>query len=507
MKHEFLKELGLEDINSGACGDTFFEAGGEVITSYDPATGDAIASVKQANREDYERVVGEASAAFLKFRSFPAPKRGDMVRQAGNAMREKKDALGKLVTLEMGKLLQEGLGEVQEAIDIADYAVGLSRQLYGVTTHSERPSHRLYEQWHSLGNVGVISAFNFPIAVWAWNAMIAMVCGDAVVWKPSPKTPLIAVATQKLLHPIFAAEGVGAVCSLLMGDLENVGRPMINDRRFPLISATGSCRMGREVAKTVAGRLARTVLELGGNNALTVLDDAPLDLALRAIVFGACGTAGQRCTTTRRVFLQKGIADDLTTKIVAAYKQIRIGNPLVEGTLVGPLIDTDAVAMYSQAIEKARAQGGEVLCGGKVLEGPGYESGCFVEPTIIKATKDMEIVKEETFAPILYVMTVEDLDEALAANNDVDQGLSSSLFTNSMRASELFLSPAGSDCGIANINLGTSGAEIGLAFGGEKDTGGGREAGSDSWKVYMRRQTNTLNYGTSMPLAQGITFG
>lgn len=507
MTHEFLKELGIEGVNSGACGAEFFEPGGEILSSYDPATGELIGQVKQATREDYERVVAEASEAFKKWRLMPAPKRGELVRQAGNAMRSKKEALGKLVTLEMGKILQEGLGEVQEAIDIADYAVGLSRQLYGVTTHSERPEHRLYEQWHPLGNVGVITAFNFPIAVWAWNAMIAMVCGDSVVWKPSPKTPLIAVATQKLLHPIFAAEGVGAICSLIVGDLENVGHPMIHDRRFPLISATGSCRMGREVGKVVAGRLARTVLELGGNNAVTVLDDAPLDLALRAVVFGACGTAGQRCTTTRRLFLQKGIAEDLTQKIVEAYKQVKIGNPLQEGTLVGPLIDTDAVAMYSKAIEAAKAQGGEILAGGRVLEGEGYESGCYVEPTIIRATKDMEIVKEETFAPILYVMTVDSLEEAIEAQNDVDQGLSSSLFTLNMRASEKFLSAAGSDCGIANVNLGTSGAEIGLAFGGEKDTGGGREAGSDSWKVYMRRQTNTMNYGSSLPLAQGIQFG
>lgn len=507
MKQAILDELGLEKVNSGVCGQGFFEAGGEVIDSVDPATGQVIASVRQASREDYERVVREAQVAFEKWRAIPAPRRGELVRRGGEAMRSKKDALGKLVTLEMGKILQEGLGEVQEAIDIADYAVGLSRQLYGLTTHSERPDHRLYEQWHPLGLVGVISAFNFPIAVWAWNAMIALACGDAVLWKPSPATPLIAVATQKLLHPIFAEEGVGGILGLVCGDLEQVGHPMVSDRRLPLISATGSCRMGREVAQAVGARLGRSILELGGNNALIVLDDANQDLALRAVVFGAVGTAGQRCTTTRRLFVQKGIAAGFVEKVRAAYKQVTIGNPLAEGTLMGPLIDAGSAKRYLAAIEQARAQGGEVLCGGEILSGPGYESGGFVTPTIIKARMDMAIVREETFAPILYVMEVDDLAQAIAQQNDVDQGLSSALFTNNLQAAERFLSNAGSDCGIANVNLGTSGAEIGLAFGGEKDTGGGREAGSDSWKAYMRRQTNTINYGSSLPLAQGIQFG
>jgi aldehyde dehydrogenase (NAD+) len=504
---ELLKSLGLtlpgQGSNSGVFGAKIHEAHGAELKSFNPATGELIGRVTMANRADYELVVKEAEEAFLRWRKLPAPRRGELVRLAGERLREHKDALGRLVTLEMGKILQEGLGEVQEAIDIADYAVGLSRQLYGVTTHSERPLHRLFEQWHPLGLVGCITAFNFPVAVWAWNAMLALVCGDAVVWKPSEKTPLTAIATTRLLHDIFAKEGCGAIISMLIGDLPEVGHPMIHDRRFPLISATGSCRMGREVGAAVAARLGRSILELGGNNAVIVLQDANLDLALRAVLFGACGTAGQRCTTTRRLFLHESIAADFTAKLVKAYETIPIGDPMSAGTLVGPLIDADAVAGFETAIAAAKAQGGEVLVGGEKKAG----AGNFVKPTIIRARPDMDIVRHETFAPILYVMSVRSLEEAIAAQNAVDQGLSSAIFTNDMRSAERFLCAEGSDCGIANVNLGTSGAEIGLAFGGEKDTGGGREAGSDSWKAYMRRQTNTMNYGADLPLAQGIQFG
>jgi len=507
MSHDFLAKLGLTGVVSGVCGASFHEAQGELLESFSPATGAKIGTLRQGNREDYEKVVSEAREAFLRWRCLPAPKRGEFVRRCGEKMREFKEPLGKLVSLEMGKILQEGLGEVQEAIDIADYAVGLSRQLYGVTTQSERPDHRLYEQWHPYGLCGVITAFNFPAAVWAWNAMIALVCGDAVIWKPSEKTPLTAIALQKLLHPIFEEEGFGAVLSMVMGTLDDVGKPMVADRRIPLISATGSCRMGRQVGAAVAGRMGRSLLELGGNNAVIVLEDAELELAVRAVLFGAVGTAGQRCTSTRRLYLQESIAEKVTKRLVEGYGQLRIGNPLSDGTLVGPLIDEDAVKMFEAAVAKAQELGGELLAGGaRATEGE-LAAGNFVQPTIIRAEKDLPLLKEETFAPILYVVTVKDLGEAIALQNDVDQGLSSALFTNDMRAAERFLSAAGSDCGIANINLGTSGAEIGLAFGGEKDTGGGREAGSDSWKSYMRRQTNTINYGTTLPLAQGIEFG
>jgi aldehyde dehydrogenase (NAD+) len=507
MSHDFLAELGLEALNSGCAGDTFFDGQGPILESFDPATGELIAQVRQGNRADYERIVNEAQAAFRKWRHIPAPRRGELIRLCGERMREKKDALGRLVTLEMGKIHQEGLGEVQECIDIADYAVGLARQLYGVTTHSERPQHRLYEQWHPMGLVGCITAFNFPVAVWAWNAMIALACGDAVIWTPSPKAPLTAVALTKLLHPILAAEGLGALVSLAIGELDEVGRPMTEDRRVPIISATGSCRMGREVGRTVAARLARSILELGGNNALIVARDADLSLALRGVVFGAVGTAGQRCTTTRRLFVHEEIAAGFLEKVVAAYGQVRVGNPLEADTLMGPLIDHDSVRSFEAAVAKARDQGAEVLCGGVALTGEAYPGGCFVAPTVIRCAHDVPVMKEETFAPILYVTTFSDLEDAIARQNDVDQGLSSALFTNDLRSSERFLGHAGSDCGIANVNLGTSGAEIGLAFGGEKDTGGGREAGSDSWKAYMRRQTNTINYGNDLPLAQGIQFG
>lgn len=507
MAHEFLAELGLEDMNSGVAGASWMEGEGPVLESFDPGTGETIASVRQATREQYEQVVGEAVEAFKRWRRLPAPKRGDMVRQCGELMRAKKDALGRLVSLEMGKILPEGLGEVQEAIDIADYAVGLSRQLYGVSTKSERQDHRLFEQWHPLGPVGCITAFNFPIAVWAWNSMIALVCGDPVIWKPSEKTPLVAIAASKLLRPVFEAEGLGALLSLVVGELDAVGKPMVADKRLPIISATGSCRMGKEVAPVVAARMGRSILELGGNNALIVMNDADLDLSLRAVVFGAVGTAGQRCTTTRRLLLQRGAAEGLIEKLVAAYKTVPIGHPLADGTLMGPLIDKGAVEGYKAAIEAAREQGGELLTGGEVLTGEGYESGCYVQPAIVKATKDMEIVNTETFAPILYILPFDTLEEAIALQNSVDQGLSSAIFTQNLIQAEEFLCSTGSDCGIANVNLGTSGAEIGLAFGGEKETGGGREAGSDAWKAYMRRQTNTINYGRDLPLAQGIQFG
>ncbi len=432
----------------------------------------------------------------------PAPKRGEVVRQIGNALREKKAALGALVSMECGKIRAEGEGEVQEMIDIADFAVGLSRQLYGLTIHSERPSHRMYEQWHPLGVVGVISAFNFPVAVWSWNALLAGVCGDSVVWKPSEETPLTAVATTKIVEPILRAHGVPGLFPLVVGG-RDIGAAMANDRRIPLVSATGSCTMGRSVGEAVARRLGRSLLELGGNNAIIVLDDARLDLALRAVLFGAVGTAGQRCTSTRRVLLQKGIATEFTRRLVEAYESVSIGDPLADGTLMGPLVNERAVVSMMAAIELAKSQGGEVLYGGHRLNRPGY----FVQPTIVRATSDMSVTHDETFAPIVYLIEVDSLDEAVRIQNGVPQGLSSAIFTDSMQSSEYFLSALGSDCGIANVNLGTSGAEIGGAFGGEKDTGGGRESGSDSWKAYMRRQTNTINYGNDLPLAQGITFG
>jgi aldehyde dehydrogenase (NAD+) len=432
----------------------------------------------------------------------PAPKRGEIVREMGNAMREHKDDLGRLVTLEVGKLLSEGLGEVQESIDMADLCVGMSRQLFGLTMHSERDRHRMYEQWHPLGPIGVITAFNFPNAVWAWNALVALVCGDTVIWKPSLKAPLTAIATHRLLNEVLEKHGFGGAIGLIIGSDSEIGETMINDKRLPLISATGSTRMGRHVNKAVAGRLGRCLLELGGNNAIIVESSADLDLALRGILFGAVGTAGQRCTSTRRLFLHRSIAADLTDRLAAAYKQVRIGDPMVDGTLMGPLIDELSVKMYTDAIEQIKAQGGEILAGGEALDGPGH----FVTPALVKANPGMAICRHETFAPILYVFEYDDLSEAIAMQNDVPQGLSSAIFTDSFRSTERFLSHEGSDCGIANINIGTSGAEIGGAFGGEKETGGGREAGSDSWKAYMRRQTCTLNWSPDLPLAQGVVF-
>ena len=501
--NDILKELGLGAVNSGVYTDSWVEQpGGGELVSFNPATGEPIATVLMADAADYDHAVEAAERAFEVWRVMPAPKRGEVVRQIGNALREKKAALGALVSMECGKIRAEGEGEVQEMIDIADFAVGLSRQLYGLTIHSERPSHRMYEQWHPLGVVGVISAFNFPVAVWSWNALLAGVCGDSVVWKPSEETPLTAVATTKIVEPILRAHGVPGLFPLVVGG-RDIGAAMANDRRIPLVSATGSCTMGRSVGEAVARRLGRSLLELGGNNAIIVLDDARLDLALRAVLFGAVGTAGQRCTSTRRVLLQKGIATEFTRRLVEAYESVSIGDPLADGTLMGPLVNERAVVSMMAAIELAKSQGGEVLYGGHRLNRPGY----FVQPTIVRATSDMSVTHDETFAPIVYLIEVDSLDEAVRIQNGVPQGLSSAIFTDSMQSSEYFLSALGSDCGIANVNLGTSGAEIGGAFGGEKDTGGGRESGSDSWKAYMRRQTNTINYGNDLPLAQGITFG
>ncbi len=503
LMSSILDELGIQPVNSGACGSTWLEPTGEKLVSINPSTGEPIAAVVQADEASYERVLADAQAAFQEWRTWPAPKRGEVIRQLGEALREKKAALGALVSLEMGKIRAEGEGEVQEMIDICDFAVGQSRQLYGLSMHSERPGHRMYEQWHPLGVVGLITAFNFPVAVWSWNAAIAGICGDAVIWKPSEQTPLTGVAVQNIVNGVFEKAGLTGVFGLCIGSGQTIGEKMTQDRRLPLISATGSCRMGAQVAQVVAGRFGKCLLELGGNNAIIVMDDADEALVTRGVVFGAVGTAGQRCTTTRRLIMQKGIAPKITEKLIAGYKQVKIGDPLEDGTLMGPLIDQRSVDQMMQAIEQARAQGGEVLTGGKAIEGPGY----FVEPTIIKAKADMDIVKTETFAPILYLIECDDLDGAIAMQNDVPQGLSSAIFTRDLQAAERFLSATGSDCGIANVNIGTSGAEIGGAFGGEKETGGGREAGSDAWKQYMRRQTCTINYSKELPLAQGINFG
>lgn len=502
MKHaEILERLGIGAVNSGAKGREWIAQpkGGE-IASVNPATGETLGRVLCASEADYDRIVDESTAAFHAWRALPAPKRGDIVRQIGDELRTHKDDLGALVTLEMGKILAEGKGEVQEMIDIADFATGLSRQLYGLSMHSERPGHRMYEQWHPVGPIGVISAFNFPVAVWSWNALVAAVCGDTVVWKPSELTPLTAIATQKIADRVFARHGLSGVFTLAIGG-PSIGERMTADRRLPLVSFTGSTAVGRKVGEGVAKRLGRSLLELGGNNGIIVMNDADLSLALRGVVFGSVGTAGQRCTTTRRLFLQKGIAKSFTDSLVKAYAQVKIGDPMEPGTLMGPLISDRAVAGFKRGVAEAQAEGGEVLVGGKVRDGR------FVEPTIIRARADMKIVQEEIFAPILYVIEFESYDDAIAAHNAVPQGLSSAVFTTNLLTAESFLSAGGSDCGIANVNIGTSGAEIGGAFGGEKDTGGGRESGSDAWKAYMRRQTNTINYSKDLPLAQGITFG
>lgn len=498
---DILERLHIEPVNSGACyGDWIANPSGGELESINPATGEPLAKVMRAGPADYEYVVEQAQQAFLDWRMVPAPKRGEVVRGIGNELRSHKNDLGMLVTLEMGKILPEGVGEVQEMIDIADFAVGLSRQLYGLTMHSERPGHRMYEQWHPLGIVGVISAFNFPVAVWSWNAMIAAVCGDCVLWRPSSETPLTAIAVQKICNRVLEAHGLKGVFNLVIGGSQPVGETMIHDGRIPLISFTGSTEVGRHVAEVIAGRLGRSILELGGNNGIIVTDDANPDLVLRAVLFGAVGTAGQRCTTTRRLFLQRGIAGRITDALLHAYKQVKIGDPIEETTVMGPLVNRRAVDDMMDGLRRIREQGGEVLFGGEHI------LGCFVQPALVRAKPGMAILKEEIFAPILYVIEFDELDQAIHWHNDVPQGLSSAMFTTNLIAAETFLSHRGSDCGIANINIGTSGAEIGGAFGGEKETGGGRESGSDAWKAYMRRQTNTINWSTQLPLAQGITF-
>ena len=502
VARDVLELLGVREVNSGACTGEWIETDGPDLVSVNPTTGRPIATVRQASVDDYERVVRASDAAFVNWRMVPAPQRGEMVRQLGDELRRVKEPLGRLVSLEMGKIVSEGLGEVQEMIDVCDFAVGLSRQLYGLTMHSERSLHRMYEQWHPLGAIGIVTAFNFPVAVWAWNAAIAAVCGDTMVWKPSSKTPLTAVAVQNIANRVMGAHGLSGVFNLVIGRGSDVGERLAQDRRVPLISATGSCRMGRRIAQVVGDRLGRCLLELGGNNAVIVMDDANLDLALRAVMFGAVGTAGQRCTSTRRLILQSGIAEEFTRRLTRAYEQVPIGDPLEDGTLLGPLVDDDARTSMMRALEEITKQGGEILTGGEVVDRPGF----FAKPTLVRASKDLAMAREETFAPILYLFEVDTLDEAIALQNDVPQGLSSSIFTTNLLTSETFLSHRGSDCGIANVNIGTSGAEIGGAFGGEKDTGGGRESGSDSWKLYMRRQTNTINWGTALPLAQGVRF-
>ncbi|MDW3194151.1 MAG: aldehyde dehydrogenase family protein [Cytophagales bacterium] len=507
VDNSFLKELDILPDNQGAAiGGKWLNSSGATIESRSPVDGQLIASVTLADEAAYESVIEAAQNAFKSWRLVPAPKRGEIVRQLGEALRRKKEPLGKLVSYEMGKSLQEGLGEVQEMIDICDFAVGLSRQLYGLTMHSERPSHRMYEQWHPLGITGIISAFNFPVAVWSWNAAIAWVCGDVCVWKPSEKVPLSAIACQNIAQEVFEANGVdGGICGLVVGDAE-IGKRMADDGRVPLVSATGSTRMGKAVGEAVGRRLGKTILELGGNNAIIVSKNADLDLVIPGAVFGAVGTAGQRCTSTRRLIVHNDIFDQVRDRLVKAYAQLKIGSPLDENMHVGPLIDTDAVAMYERALKKIENEGGEAIIEGEVLSGEGYESGCYVKPAIYEVQNEYDIVCNETFAPILYLIRYNELDEAIHMQNDVPQGLSSAIMTTNMREAELFLSHQGSDCGIANVNIGTSGAEIGGAFGGEKETGGGRESGSDAWKAYMRRQTNTINYSTELPLAQGIKF-
>ncbi len=503
----FIAQLGLKDINHGTSTgqNQFSSASAESKEIFSPVDGKLIGKVTFTTEAEYNEVINKAQEAFLIWRKMPAPKRGEIVRQYGNLLREYKQPLGELVSYEMGKSLQEGLGEVQEMIDICDFAVGLSRQLHGLTMHSERPNHRMYEQYHPIGIVGIISAFNFPVAVWSWNSMLAAVCGDVCVWKPSEKTPLSAIACQQLIAKVLKENNLpeGIFC-LINGDYK-VGEWMSKDERVPLVSATGSTRMGRIVGATVAQRFGKALLELGGNNAIILTPHANLDLAMIGVVFGAVGTAGQRCTTTRRLIVHESLYDTVKEKLVKAYSQLTIGNPLT-GNLVGPLIDKAAVDAYLQAIEALKKEGGTVLCGAEVMSGEGYESGCYVKPTICEAKNEYAIVQHETFAPILYLLKYKEMDEAIAMQNGVKQGLSSSIFTDNMQEAEAFLSAWGSDCGIANVNIGTSGAEIGGAFGGEKETGGGRESGSDSWKAYMRRQTNTINYGKELPLAQGIKF-
>ena len=504
---EFLASLSVESFNPGvSTGRHWMGSTGPHIHSHSPVDGRLIASVFGCDSESYDAVVAKAGEAFLEWRTWPAPKRGEVVRQIGQRLRELKDPLGRLVSYEMGKSLQEGLGEVQEMIDICDFAVGLSRQLYGLTMHSERPGHRMYEQWHPLGVTGIISAFNFPVAVWSWNSMIAWVCGDVCVWKPSEKTPLCGIACQKIVADVFLANQVPDGVSCLVSGGREVGEWLAQDERVPLVSATGSTRMGKSVAATVAARLGRSLLELGGNNAMIISDKADLDVAIAGAVFGAVGTAGQRCTTTRRLIVHESVYGDFKRRLVSAYGQLRIGDPLDSGNHVGPLIDKDAVQAYLKAVEACRSEGGRFIVEPGVIEGAGFESGCYVRPCIAEVERGFDIVQRETFAPILYIMKYNELEEAIGIQNGVPQGLSSSIMTLDLREAERFLSAEGSDCGIANVNIGTSGAEIGGAFGGEKETGGGRESGSDVWKAYMRRQTNTINHSRSLPLAQGIRF-
>ena len=504
---EFLQQLQLQKKNEGSSTGTVWQTSkGEIIVSSSPVDNKEIGTVISTDKEAYEKIIKTAQAAFLEWRNWPAPKRGEVVRQMGDALRKEKQALGQLVSYEMGKSLQEGLGEVQEMIDICDFAVGLSRQLYGLTMHSERPSHRMYEQWHALGIVGIISAFNFPVAVWSWNAALAWVCGNVTVWKPSEKTPLCGNAIQNIIAKVFKENKVPeGVNNLIQGGRE-VGEWMSKDTRIPLVSATGSTKMGKLLNAAVAERLGKTILELGGNNAIIISEHADLDMSLIGAVFGAVGTAGQRCTSTRRLIIHEKVYDSFVAKLTKAYGQIKIGDPLDSKNHMGPLIDKEAVKMYLHSIEACKKEGGKFLVEGGVLEGKGYESGCYVKPCIAEALPHYAIVQHETFAPILYVMKYSKLEEAIAIQNGVPQGLSSAIMTLNMRESELFLSQSGSDCGIANVNIGTSGAEIGGAFGGEKETGGGRESGSDAWKAYMRRQTNTINWSNHLPLAQGIQF-
>jgi aldehyde dehydrogenase (NAD+) len=516
-KDEILFALGIENVNPGGFAGEWVGSGDD-LEVFTPIDGSRLATVQQVTEDEYDVIVDRAQAAFLAWRKVPAPRRGEIVRQLGNKLRENKQALGELVTLEMGKIKAEGLGEVQEMIDICDFAVGLSRQLYGLTMTSERPDHHMREQWHPLGVVGVVSAFNFPVAVWSWNAAIAAVCGDSTVWKPASGTPLTAIAVTKIAAEVCAGNDVDpAIFSLTVGRGSTVGDRLLHDKRIPLVSATGSCRVGRRVAEVVGKRLARTILELGGNNAIIVTPHANLDLALPAILFGAVGTAGQRCTSTRRIIVHRSVRDELVRRLVGAYGSVRIGNPLDDDTLMGPVVNQQAVDDLLAARQKVQDEGGEILCGGDVLDDDAYPGGLFVTPCIAAAENHYQIVQDETFAPILYIIeygssdatpaeAIAEMDEALQIHNGVPQGLSSSIFTDNFREAEYFLSHRGSDCGIANVNIGTSGAEIGGAFGGEKETGGGRESGSDAWKVYMRRQTNTVNWSTELPLAQGVSF-
>ncbi len=501
-----LKNLGISKENNGVSTGGDYFANGNFIESYSPTDGQLIAKVKTANSQDYQKVVETAKAAFKEFRMIPSPKRGELVRQFGLKLREYKEDLGKLVSYEMGKSLQEGHGEVQEMIDICDFAVGLSRQLHGFTMHSERPGHRMYEQYHPLGIVGIISAFNFPVAVWSWNTALSWICGNVTIWKPSEKTPLCGIACQNIISEVLKENNLPeGISSMIVGDHE-IGDQLVKDKNVALVSFTGSTKVGRIVGKNVAERFGKSILELGGNNAIIITENADLDMSIIGAVFGAVGTAGQRCTSTRRLIIHESVYDEVKNRLVKAYGQLKIGNPLDENNHVGPLIDQDAVNQYLTSIEKCKAEGGKFVVEGGVLDGAQYESGCYVKPCIAEVANSFEIVQHETFAPILYIMKYKNLEEAIEMQNDVPQGLSSAIMTQNLREAELFLSQSGSDCGIANVNIGTSGAEIGGAFGGEKETGGGRESGSDVWKYYMRRQTNTINYTTNLPLAQGIKF-